>query len=98
MSEAVIQGEAPAGAGPGAGRSLGDRLERSDRLFRETGSYDGLDGRLELKESDPILFEKIFSRLRGGLVSRTRRRARLQRKHDPYRRRSAPSGLEAPAE
>ncbi|MBN8868663.1 MAG: hydantoinase B/oxoprolinase family protein [Solirubrobacterales bacterium] len=69
MSEAVIQGEAPAGAGPGAGRSLGDRLERSDRLFRETGSYDGLDGRLELKESDPILFEKIFSRLRGGLVS-----------------------------
>lgn len=45
------------------------KLEESERLFTQTGAYAGLTGRLELKESDPILFEKIFSRLRGGLVS-----------------------------
>jgi N-methylhydantoinase B/acetone carboxylase alpha subunit len=48
---------------------LKDKLAESDRLFRETGAYAGLNESLELKESDPILFEKIFSRLRGGLVS-----------------------------
>ena len=52
-----------------AGGSLRERLTDNDRRFRETGAYRGLTGRLELKESDPILFEKIFSRLRGGLVS-----------------------------
>jgi len=33
----------------------------------ETGHYNGLE-RLELRESDPIRYEKMFSRLRGGLV------------------------------
>lgn len=32
-----------------------------------TGHYNGLT-RLELRESDPILYEKLFSKLRGGLV------------------------------
>jgi acetone carboxylase alpha subunit len=32
-----------------------------------TGHYNGLE-RLELRESDPIRYEKMFSRLRGGLV------------------------------
>ena len=41
----------------------------SERLFAETGSYAGLAGELELKDSDPIGYEKLFSRLRGGLVS-----------------------------
>ena len=41
----------------------------SERLFAETGSYCGLTGELELKDSDPIGYEKLFSRLRGGLVS-----------------------------
>lgn len=41
----------------------------SERKFAETGAYAGLTGELELKQADPILFEKIFSRLRGGLVS-----------------------------
>jgi N-methylhydantoinase B/acetone carboxylase alpha subunit len=49
--------------------ALRDRLASSERLFAETGSYAGLAGDLELKARDPILFEKLFSRLRGGLVS-----------------------------
>src|SRR5438874_10426719 len=43
-------------------------LEESERLFAETGSYWGLES-LELKQSDPIRYEKLFSRLRGGLVT-----------------------------
>lgn len=50
-------------------RTLRERLEESERKFRETGCYQGLTGELELKERDPILYEKIFSRLRGGLVT-----------------------------
>ncbi|HKJ94987.1 MAG TPA: hydantoinase B/oxoprolinase family protein [Gammaproteobacteria bacterium] len=34
---------------------------------RETGHYNGLE-RLDLKERSPIRYEKIFSRLRGGVV------------------------------
>src|SRR5215475_11990586 len=44
-------------------------LAASDRVFGETGSYAGLTGELELKDSDPIGYEKLFARLRGGLVS-----------------------------
>ena len=43
-------------------------LEESERLFAETGHYAGLR-ELELMRSDPIGYEKLFSRLRGGLVS-----------------------------
>ena len=51
------------------GRRLDEMLATSERLFAETGSYLGLAGELELKDSDPIGYEKLFSRLRGGLVS-----------------------------
>ena len=51
------------------GRRLDEMLAESERLFAETGSYWGLDGSLELKDSDPIGYEKLFSRIRGGLVS-----------------------------
>jgi N-methylhydantoinase B len=51
------------------GRRLDEMLAESERLFGETGSYWGLQGSLELKDSDPIGYEKLFSRLRGGLVS-----------------------------
>ncbi|MBU0604255.1 MAG: hydantoinase B/oxoprolinase family protein [Gammaproteobacteria bacterium] len=34
---------------------------------KETGHYNGLET-LELRESDPIGYEKLFSKLRGGLV------------------------------
>ena len=42
---------------------------RDDILARtaHTGCYNGLN-KLELRESDPIRYEKLFSKLRGGLV------------------------------
>ena len=51
------------------GRRLGEMLAESERLFEETGAYCGLAGELELKDLDPIGYEKLFSRIRGGLVS-----------------------------
>jgi N-methylhydantoinase B/acetone carboxylase alpha subunit len=51
------------------GKRLDDMLATSERLFAETGSYYGLTGELALKDSEPIEYEKLFSRLRGGLVS-----------------------------
>ena len=51
------------------GRTVLEMLEESERLVEETGSYGGLTGDLELKSSDPIRYEKLFSRLRGGLTS-----------------------------
>ncbi len=51
------------------GRTAAGMLEESERLFAETGSYWGLSGDLDLKAADPIRYEKLFSRLRGGLVS-----------------------------
>ena len=51
------------------GKRLDEMLAESERLFAESGSYYGLDGELELKDSDPIGYEKLFARLRGGLVS-----------------------------
>src|SRR6266571_9410096 len=51
------------------GKRLDQMLAESDRLFAETGSYQGLTGDLELQSSDPIGYEKLFARLRGGLVS-----------------------------
>ncbi len=60
----------PAAAGIGFdGKRLDEMLAESDRLFADTGSYYGLTGELELKAADPIGYEKLFSRLRGGLVS-----------------------------
>jgi N-methylhydantoinase B/acetone carboxylase alpha subunit len=50
------------------GATLKEMLETSERLMEETGRYYGVD-ELELKEKDPIRYEKIFSKLRGGLVN-----------------------------
>jgi N-methylhydantoinase B len=50
------------------GATARSMLERSERLFSDTGRYCAID-ELELKRSDPIRFEKLFSRLRGGLVT-----------------------------
>jgi acetone carboxylase, alpha subunit len=44
-------------------------LAASERVFAETGSYAGLTGELKMKDTDPIGYEKLFARLRGGLVS-----------------------------
>jgi len=50
------------------GRRLDAMLAESEKLFAQTGRYFGIED-LELKESDPIGYEKLFARLRGGLVS-----------------------------
>src|ERR1700736_6199353 len=50
------------------GRTLIEMLAEQERRFAETGRYFGLE-ELELQRRDPIRYEKIFSRLRGGLVS-----------------------------
>src|SRR4030088_3528393 len=57
-----------AGIGWG-GQRPGHMLAESESLFAETGAYYGLGGGLQLKDSEPIEYEKLFSRLRGGLVS-----------------------------
>src|SRR5262249_37260114 len=50
------------------GAHLYDMLLDSEQRFAETGHYKGLE-KLALKESDPIGYEQLFSRLRSGLVS-----------------------------
>jgi len=50
------------------GRTLLSMLEESESLFAQTGHYAGLRD-LEMMSGDPIGYEKLFSRLRGGLVS-----------------------------
>jgi N-methylhydantoinase B/acetone carboxylase alpha subunit len=50
------------------GRSLRGMLEEAERQFAETGHYCGISD-LSLKTKDPIGYEKLFSQLRGGLVS-----------------------------
>ncbi len=50
------------------GQRLDGMLAESERLFAETGHYAGLR-QLELMAGDPIGYEKLFSRIRGGLVS-----------------------------
>jgi N-methylhydantoinase B/acetone carboxylase alpha subunit len=50
------------------GRPLAEMLEESEALFARTGFYHGLE-RLALKEADPLHFEKLFSRVRGGMVT-----------------------------
>jgi len=50
------------------GRTLAQMLEDSEELFARTGHYHGLE-HLAMKESDPLHFEKLFSRVRGGMVS-----------------------------
>ena len=48
--------------------SVLEMLQESERLFSETGHYCGLR-ELPFKTSEPIRYERIFSRLRGGLVN-----------------------------
>jgi N-methylhydantoinase B/oxoprolinase/acetone carboxylase alpha subunit len=50
------------------GKTLKQMLEESEEIFKKTGKYAGLD-KLSLKEEDPIRYERVFSRIRGGLVN-----------------------------
>ncbi len=51
-----------------SGLSLNDHRNLILQRTQESGYYNGLEN-LELKESDPIAYERIFSKLRAGLVS-----------------------------
>lgn len=50
------------------GATVREMLETSERLLEETGHYWGA-AELELVGEDPIRYEKIFAKLRGGLVN-----------------------------
>lgn len=49
------------------GKTLKEMRAEIDQVSKETGHYAGLT-ELPLKESNPIQFEKIYSKLRGGVV------------------------------
>jgi acetone carboxylase alpha subunit len=49
------------------GKTLKQMRQEIDEITRETGYYAGLK-ELPFKQSDPIRFEKIFAKLRGGVV------------------------------
>src|ERR1700760_5168467 len=50
------------------GLKLAEMLALSEGRFEETGYYHGLRD-LEMKDSCPPHFEKLFSRVRGGMVT-----------------------------
>lgn len=50
------------------GQTVREMLEESERQLAASGSYMGLD-KLELREDDPIRYERMFAALRGGLVN-----------------------------
>ena len=51
----------------GNGKTLKQHRDEVLARTHKTGYYNGLE-KLEFKESDPITYEKLFSRIRGGLV------------------------------
>lgn len=51
----------------GNGKTLKQHRDEVLERTRQTGFYNGLE-KLEFKDSDPITYEKLFSRIRGGLV------------------------------
>ncbi len=48
-------------------KTLKEMLSESKALFAETGHYMGLK-KLPVKESDPLKYERLFSRIRGTVV------------------------------
>jgi N-methylhydantoinase B/acetone carboxylase alpha subunit len=50
------------------GETVRGMLEESERMMEETGHYWGVS-ELEMVQTDPIRYEKIFAKLRGGLVN-----------------------------
>jgi N-methylhydantoinase B len=69
MMSTVIESKQVAAPIGWEGRTLQEMLHESDAQFERTGSYWGLDGRLAMQSSDPLGYEKLFSRVRGGLTS-----------------------------
>lgn len=64
IDELHIEEKAPIGW---EGKTLKEMRNEMDKVSKETGHYAGLT-ELPFKESDPIRFEKIYSKLRGGVV------------------------------
>lgn len=50
------------------GKSLKQMLKESEEIFARTGRYYGIE-ELTLKKQDPIRYERLFARIRGGLVN-----------------------------
>lgn len=50
------------------GATVRAMLEESERRFAATGRYHAVED-LGMKRAEPIRYEKVFSRLRGGMVS-----------------------------
>src|SRR6201999_3920697 len=50
------------------GQTLAAMLAASESAFEQTGHYHGLR-QLAMKDSDPLHFEKLFSRVRVGMVT-----------------------------
>jgi acetone carboxylase alpha subunit len=68
--EPILHPETAIGARNGiadGGHTLKELRDEVMRRTRDTGQYAGLK-RLELKESEPIRYEKVFSHLRAGVV------------------------------
>jgi len=51
----------------GNGKTLKEHRDEVLARTKASGHYNGLE-KLEFKDSDPITYEKLFSRIRGGLV------------------------------
>jgi acetone carboxylase alpha subunit len=51
----------------GNGKTLKEHRDELLQRTKESGYYNGLE-KLQFKDTDPIGYEKMFSRLRGGLV------------------------------
>jgi len=66
LQQSSEQAEQPAAIG-WDGKTLQQMMAESERFLSETGRYYGVE-ELTIKEDDPIRYEKIWSRLRGGLV------------------------------
>lgn len=49
------------------GKTLKEMITESERLLADTGHYYGIE-HLSLKAIDPIRYEKMWSRLRGGII------------------------------
>src|SRR5512136_3057334 len=47
--------------------TLREKLNYSEDLFKKSGHYHGIQ-QLELRDKDPLRFERVFGKLRGALV------------------------------
>lgn len=68
IQETIVSAETKPASLLRSGLTLNDHRNLMLQRTKDTGFYDGLE-KLEFKESDPIGYERIFSKLRAGLVN-----------------------------